>query len=261
MAMRSRSWLNRSLRQWAKAEWTRLGDTVPQVGSKGLRSLRDEARALRCDLDRFLLRTDQRVVASQTELAAIPLPGGTDWRWRPEALSARITPTGMAAPESGIRLGDSAAVWHDCNERALVLRQTQNAHVTDLAAFGLRLEVLGFTGSFLSLAVDLPDEALAGLSRNHIIRVETAMQAEQDLDIYARLNIGNGPNTEEQVHHLGRMQPEDICTHVTEFDLEMTEMNEKRLDKIWIDLIFEKPFMNAVVIREMIFSRHPRANV
>ena len=46
-----------------------------------------------------------------------------------------------------------------------------------------------------------------------------------------------------------------------EFDLALTQMNEKRLDKIWLDLILEKPAMNAAMIREMIFSRHLRANV
>ncbi|MFV0410552.1 MAG: DUF6478 family protein [Paracoccus sp. (in: a-proteobacteria)] len=261
MAMRLKSWLDQTLRQRAQMEWARLSHAVPKLGSARLRYLRDEAGALRRDIDRFLLRSDRRVALSQAELSRIPLPGGTDWRWRPEVLSARIAPTGMAAPEGGLRLGDSVAIWHDCEQRALILRQTQNAEATDLAAFGLRLEALGFTGNFLSLAIDLPASAREELTRNHIVRVETTLQVERDMEVYARLNIGNGPNTEELVQHLGTLRGGASHARVIEFDLAMTEMNENRLDKIWMDLIFEKPLMNAVTIREMIVSRHPRANV
>ena len=38
-------------------------------------------------------------------------------------------------------------------------------------------------------------------------------------------------------------------------------MNEKRLEKLWLDLIFEAPQMNAVRIRDLFLSRHLRADV
>ena len=63
------------------------------------------------------------------------------------------------------------------------------------------------------------------------------------------------------VRHLGEIGQGGAHAQVIEFDLALTQMNEKRLDKIWLDLILEKPAMNAAMIREMIFSRHLRANV
>jgi len=48
---------------------------------------------------------------------------------------------------------------------------------------------------------------------------------------------------------------------VVEFDLAYTKLNEKRVEKIWIDLIFENPEMSQVVLRDAYFSRRPRAEL
>ncbi|MDO5605019.1 MAG: DUF6478 family protein [Paracoccus sp. (in: a-proteobacteria)] len=261
MAFRPRNWMRRMMRRRVQEDWSRLGGNVPHMGAGQLRELRAEAGMMRQVMDRFLMRSDPRVIVSKADLAALPLPGGTDWRWRPEFLSSPVSPAGIAAPASGARLGEAAALWHDCPEQSLILRQIRNAGATDLAAFGLRVEVMSFAGGFLSLSVDLPPEVLSGLTRNYILRLETAIEIERDLDIYARLNIANGPNTEEMLRHLGGMRAGAVSTNLTEFDLALTEMNERRLDKIWLDLIFERPQMNAAVIREMVLSRHPRANI
>jgi len=58
---------------------------------------------------------------------------------------------------------------------------------------------------------------------------------------------------------LRRFEAGHYSRQVTEFDLAYIPMNEKRLEKIWLDLIFEAPRMNAVEIRELFFSRHLRA--
>ena len=44
-----------------------------------------------------------------------------------------------------------------------------------------------------------------------------------------------------------------------EFDLAYSRLNEKRIEKIWLDLIFEAPDMNQVVLRDLTFARHRRA--
>ena len=261
MAFRPKRWIDRILRQRAEAQWARLSDSCAGLGTGRLGYLRDEAAALRRNLDSFLLQSDHRLATSRAGLNDIALPGGTDWRWRPEFLSAPVRPSGLAAPENASRMGDSVAIWHDCPHRALILRQVPNARATDLAAYGLRVEMMGFGGSFLSMSIDLPPAALEGLTRDHIIRLEAAIEVERAQQVYFRLNVGNGPNTEELLRHLDGVVPGQVRQSVTEFDLALTQMNEKRLDKIWLDVILEKPLMNAVTIREMILSRHPRAQV
>ncbi|MDQ7775369.1 MAG: DUF6478 family protein [Paracoccus aminovorans] len=259
MAMRPRKWIERKTREGALRQWTALADQAEGLGPSRLRNLRDEALGLRASLDRFLIRADRRAARSRAALDALHLPGGTDWRWRPAFMAGQISPRGVAGPEPGGMLGEGAALWHDCAERALILEQVGNAAATDLSPFGIRLEVFGFSGSFLSLSIDLPTSALSGLTRSHVLRLETGILAERAINVYARLNIGHGPNIDEMTLALQGFQPGQPSQQVTEFDLAYTQMNEKRLEKIWLDLIFEQPRMNAVQIRELFLSRHLRA--
>ena len=48
---------------------------------------------------------------------------------------------------------------------------------------------------------------------------------------------------------------------VVEFDLAYSKLNEKRVEKAWVDLIFEQPSMNQVILRDVTFSRRPRADL
>lgn len=259
MAIRPRKWLERKAREQVLRQWTALATGIEALGPASLRHLRSEALDLRGNLDRFLTGADRHAVRSRAALDALPLPGGTDWRWRPAFMAGRISPRGLVAPESGGLLCDGAAVWHDCPERALILEQIVKAGATELSPFGIRLEGFGFSGSFLSLSVDLPASVLQGLTRSHILRLETGISAERAACVYARLNIGHGPNIDEITLQLPGFEPGVYSQQVTEFDLAYTQLNEKRLEKIWLDLIFEAPRMNAVEIRELFVSRHLRA--
>jgi hypothetical protein len=48
---------------------------------------------------------------------------------------------------------------------------------------------------------------------------------------------------------------------MVEFDLAYSKMNEKRVERLWVDLIFEGPEMNQVILRDVTFSRRPRAEL
>lgn len=261
MASRFQAWLARRSRARAASDWSALSADAARLDWVERSVLRDQAVALRHSLNGFLLHTDRRAKATQAALASLQMPAGTDWRWRPAFMSGLLSPNGMAAPEAGQMLGDQVALWHDCCERAIILRQRPNLRATDLALYGLTLEVLGFTGSYLSLSVDLPCEALSGLSTSHILRLETGLLAEQPIRIYGRLNVSHGPNTEQILRELPMVQSEEQVTVISEFDLAFTEMNANRLNKIWLDLIFENPQMNRISIREMLLSRHLRAEI
>lgn len=262
MAIQPRRWIRNRLRHRALQEWQRLSDDATTMPMRRLRALQDEAQDLRRTTDRFLARAQLRLDGAQRSADLLDLPGGTDWRWRPSFLSTRISPTGIAAPATGTRLGEEAAVWHDCEASALILRQIPNRSAADLAPFGLQLETLGFSGNYLSVSVDIPAQALDGLTRAHIIRLDATLSVERPIAIYGRLNIGHGPNIDELLHHLGDLEPGlRAVTRSVEFDLHYVEMNEKRLEKLWLDLIFEAPQMNSVRIRDLFLSRHLRADL
>lgn len=259
------TWISRAFRP-ARAglaadgsDWEALAARPPLPGP-GLDGQRDRARALRGQLDRFLLVTDPAATRTRPELDRLELPRGTDWRWRPPMLAAPVSPAALVTPENGQAFGGELGLFHDCPLRAAILRQLPNRRAQDLAPFALRLEVFGFAGSYLSLAIPLPAAALDGLTRSHIIRAELQLDIERPLGMVARLNVENGPNTDRLPAPLEGLQPGPNRA-LAEFDLADTEMNENRLERAWIDLILDQPAMNAVTLRDMVVSRHPRAEI
>ena len=77
---------------------------------------------------------------------------------------------------------------------------------------------------------------MAGLSRAHIFRLDTIVEVERPLELFARLNIRHGPNTEQIVREIPKWEEQSTV----EFDLNYSSLNEKRVEHAWLDLIFEE---------------------
>lgn len=242
----------RALRRWSAAA-RRAGSAELSA----LRAQRQHARQLRLHLDELMHVADSRLALPRIGSNAFPKPAGTDWSWRPQVWRGPLARKGEAGVNSKSTVGDEVTIFHDCRISELTLRQLRNGRESDLAPFGLRLDVFRFDGSFLSLVLDVPEEACHGLKRRHLIRLDTIVEMEKPLEIFARLNIKHGPNTEQIVRELPLHQ-DDITV---EFDLAYTKLNEKRVERMWIDLIFEGPEMNQITIRDITLSRYPRAEL
>ena len=95
------------------------------------------------------------------------------------------------------------------------------------------------------------------MSLGHFFRVQLTLQREQPIEIYARLNIQHGPNHEQIVRQFAFNGDQALA----EFDLACTKINERRIEKAWLDLIFEGPEMNRIAIWDMVMMRAPRAYI
>lgn len=222
-----------------------------------LRAERAQARKLRQSMDELMAVADNKLLLPMIGSNAFPKPHGTDWSWRPQVWREPLARTGMASVASNTKLGSELTLFHDCQQTELSLRQLRNQREADLAPFGMRMDVFNFDGSFLSLVLDMPEDMMAGLSRRHLVRLDTIVELEKPLEIFARLNIRHGPNTEQMVRELPLHKSEVMV----EFDLAYSEINEKRIEKVWVDLIFENPQMSQVTLRDLTFGRRPRAEL
>jgi hypothetical protein len=247
--------VRRRLHQRVLARWEAAAARAETTSLSKLRGLRAQARQLRSRADQVTHIADARLTLPRIGSNAIPKPAQSDWAHRPEIWRGPIWPRGQAAVQNRTRIGTAATVYHDCTISELSLRQQRNTQDSDLAPFGLRIDVFKFDGSFLSLVLDLPDDAVSGLKRSHILRLQAEVQTEKPLEIFARLNIKYGPNVEQVVRELPLTAGESIV----EFDLEHTKLSEKRLERLWVDVIFEGPEMNEITLRDVTFSRRPRA--
>lgn len=161
----------------------------------------------------------------------------------------------MVAPDT--RFGTEMAVFHDCPLNEITVRQLPSSTPGDGARYGIAVDVLGFEGAFLSFAIDLPPEAAAGLRKRHLVRADLTAEAERPLGFFARLNVVNGPNNEQFVQEVELTQG----AYVLEFDLFSSNVNEGRVERMWLDLIFDAPQMNRIVFHDLTLSRRPRAEL
>lgn len=261
MAFGLKGWPKPVNREKTAHKWGSLTEALKRGGPPPARGLRDEASRLYRELGSFLQLSDPRAIRARSGLARFINQPGTDWRWRASVLCGQALPAGLVEPEAGEALGDEIAVWHDCKNRALLLRQVMNRHAEDQAPFGLRLEVMGFTGSYLSLSLDLPEDVLHQLGKDQILRLETDLAAEMPITVYGRLNLVQGPNTEQVLRQLGDPIPQEKCRRVAEYDLAYAELSDRPIEKVWLDLIFSEPYMNTVTLSDMVLSRYPRAEL
>lgn len=239
----------------ALRRWRRAAKNVHSYAFPQLRRKRAEARKLRHELNELIAAADHRLALPVIGSTTFPKPHGTDWAWRPALWREPLAVAGLSSVASNTRLGKELVLFHDCRHSELSLRQIRNRREADLAPFGLRMDVFNFDGSFLSLVLDLPRGATDGLKRSHLIRVDTIVELEKPLEIFVRLNVKHGPNTEQIVRELPLH--EDMV--MVEFDLAYSRLNEKRIERAWIDLIFENPQMSQVTVRDLTLSRRPRA--
>lgn len=257
MPRRRMNLLDRAATARARRFWARAADAADLAPAEDLRGLRGSARRLAGALDTFLRRADDRLALPLAGSNAMNRPLGADWLWRPPLWREANRPRGHVGPQNGLQLGPGIRLFHDCPLAEIVLRQERNRREADLAPFGLRIEVLEFGGSFLSLAIELPGEAIAGLQRRHLFQAAFDIEAERQVKAFARIKVKHGPNTEEVTREL----PVAGGVAAVDFDLAYTKVNEARVEAAWLDVIFEAPALNAIRLRDLVLSRRPRAEL
>lgn len=249
--------LDRYLTQRVLRRWTGAAQAAETAELSQLREQRDVAKRLRGRLDRLLHVAEDRLALPRVGSNVFSKPVGTKWSWRPAMWRGPVSPKAVVGVEPGEALGPSVKVFHDCPKEEMTFRQLRNTREEDLAAFGLQLDVLGFQGSFVSLVIDLPDDAAEGLRKRDIMQVHMVLEAERPMGLFARLNIKCGPNAEQLVQEVPAGQRDAIV----DFDLAYANVAENRVDALWLDLILDDPGMNQLRLRDLTFCRYPRAEM
>jgi hypothetical protein len=182
------------------------------------------------------------------------LPAHRDWTWRPSLWRAPADPCGWAASQPATPLSEEVTLYHDCPLGEIAARQLRG----DGPPFALAFDVYAFRGSYLSLAIALPERALANLRRRHVLRIDTRFRAERPVTVYARLNLQRGTAPATIVRELPAA-PQGAA--LVDFDLAALRTDLSRTEKLWIDLILDAPAANAFRLDDVVVSRTPRAEV
>jgi hypothetical protein len=237
------------------ARWRRWAGTAGSMDLDALKELRGAAKGL-CRATSQLAARAEAAVTGHLGVGAAPVdaPPMADVAWRPEAWSGAI-----ALPEGGPqgrKVGEELTLYHDCPLGLVSLRQRPNA-AEDRAPFGLVLSVYEFQGSYLSLSLQVPADRFALTGSQHVIAVDLTLRSEAPQSCLARLNIVHGGTTAQTTAGLLRQGDRALA----EFDLDALRLNERRTERIWIDLFVERPSMNRIAIADFVVSRRPRAPI
>ncbi len=235
--------------------WSDLADRASSIPPSELLELEATARKLRRKLDAMTIATADKL--SPDQQSEILRPEQCDWAWRPDPWCVPTVPQSAVSVPSPHELSKNVTLFHDCAKSEITMRQLRNGRSDIPSGYATVLDVLRFDGSFLSLVVTLPTEGALGITRSHYISLRCRLTRENPIEIYARLNIQHGPNTEQMVR---QMEISDDLG-VAEFDLAYSNINEKRVEKIWIDLIFDNPAMNQITLWDLTLTRAPRADL
>ncbi|PRY24154.1 hypothetical protein CLV78_10318 [Aliiruegeria haliotis] len=237
--------------------WRRGLEAVVSPGSSDPKGVGHDAQTGHGDQRRNGKRAEPRG-DDEVNVHRSNAPRGADCVWRPSLWCEPATPRGHTNLTSGTRLAQDVALFHDCPDCDIATRQLPEPAGSDPdGKYALQIEVFRFNGSFLSLAMDLPSEAISGLSRRHLIGVRASLETERPLEVFARLNVRHGPNTEKISREVG--VSDGIAA--LEFDLAYADMHETRVEAAWIDLIFKAPAMNMIHLQDVSCHRRFRAEL
>ena len=257
MALPQHSLIGRLLHRRMLARWRRAAQNAPHAELGALRTQRRQAKQLFTPLQELSHVAETRLALPRVGSTTFPRPAGTDWSWRPKAWRSAYTQRGIAPAPNKSSLGDEVTLFHDCPASEVTMVQSRNAGAADFAPYGVTLEVFHFTGSFLSLVIEIPPASCTGLQKRHLIQLALMIDRESPVKVQARLNIKHGPNTEQILMPL----LDDQAETSVEFDLAYSQLNEKRAERMWLDLMFENPKMNKISLRDVNLTRYPRAEI
>lgn len=237
--------------------WDAALGGIDKFSLPDLATMAEDAAVLAPTLERFSQLAEAKTGTTRPVNVPRALEAQVDWTGRPAVWVSRATPAGFSQPENGTELGAGVKLFHDCARAEIALSQRSNRAAPMTAPYGLALDVMGFEGSFLSLVLDLPNAAVAGMTKAHVLTIDIAHTADREAGIFVRLNLRCGPNTATILREV----PRDGSGSSVEFDLAYSDLDAERLEAAWIDVMFEDPAWLGIYIRDLTLIRSRRAEL
>lgn len=245
--------LDRLFHRMALRRITRRGAALAQKSPRDLSDIAKNAGQVARAAEGLRRRAEARLIDATGPSPLPELPSRTEWAgragfWNEGGRSACPAPTGTA-------LGTGLTLHHDGEADRVCAHASSRP--PGPVRFALAIETTDFSGSYVSLSLDLPDEASQKLTPQSLIRVVIAVALERPLASFARLNVRQGPNTEQQVRAIEFGQRNSAV----EFDLFYMDILEGVDADIWVDLIFENPRLARIDIADAVFIHRRRAGL
>lgn len=200
----------------------------------------------RAELDRIATKVEARL--TRTGEGEAPAPGAA-WTHRPDIFLLPQNQTIWTNPASGLRPGAGLSVYHDSDGGAFTLAQRPARGAHSAHRFELFFESYEFRGSYLSLAMGLPDH-LSRPKAGEVLVVEIDLAASRRIKTFLRLNMKTS-HSSDVLHADGAL---DEGRARFEFDMSFAAFEPTEKDQLWLDIIFDRPRMMEMSIRDLTLS-------
>lgn len=201
------------------------------------------------ELDRIARRMEQRLARHPT---AEMQGDGAIWSLHPPVLTEQQTPSNWIDPEPGFRPARGLSVFHEGAGGAFTLSQRPNRSKR-ASRFELFFESYEFRGSYLSLAISVPED-LQRPASGDVLRLSLDCSASRDVKAFIRLNLSSVRRT-DVLHDDGLLGRGAVQFT---FDMAFAAFEPQPGDQIWLDIIFDRPRMMEFAIHDLKVELLPR---
>ena len=207
----------------------------------------------RAELDRIAMKVEARLTRAGDGVT----PGaGAAWSHRPDIFLLPQDQTIWTNPASGLRPGAGLSVYHDSDGGAFTLAQRPARGKGSTLRYELFFESYEFRGSYLSLAMGVP-EHLRRPKAGEVLAVEIDVAASRNIKAFLRLNMKT-VQTSDVLHADGAIGEGRARF---EFDMSFAAFEPSEKDQLWLDIIFDRPRMVEMSIRDLTLSLTSRGGV
>lgn len=218
--------------------------------AKDLSSFRSLLLRRRSELDRIARRTETALARGG---ARAPTPSAAIWTHHLDVFDEPQSPSTLVDPPSGSHPSRGLSIYHDAARGGFTLAQRPSRAKAAGRRFELFYESYDFAGAYLSLAVAIPDD-LRRPQVGEVLRVFVDLSASRLIKTFVRLNLAS-PNRNDVLHADGEL---GHGGRVFDFDLAFAAFEPQEGDKIWLDLIIDRPRMVEFALRDLEVRLIPR---
>ncbi|GLQ35568.1 hypothetical protein GCM10007939_18510 [Amylibacter marinus] len=237
--------------------WQRAAESDRATSLSDIAELRRKARKSKAQLEAFDVFAAQRLSLPAIDSNAMRKPQRTTWAYRPGLWAAPLSSYGATSVKNKTSLNPETTIFHDSKINEITLRQIRNRNRKFLSPYALHMDVLTFGGSYLSVMLNMPSDILKNLSKDTLLRVNLLMEIQFPTDVYVRLNLQNGPNHQQVAQQIDPLEP-DIAL---DFDLYSTDFSPENTTAVWLDILFDNPEMNQMILRDLCVFARPRPSI
>ena len=178
----------------------------------------------------------------------------TRWSFQPSPWGSAIP---LIAQENAGRqstIGTGCTLFHDARQARVAWLQLPASPPDRRCPFSFEIHAPGFDGSYLSLAIAIPERFCRSIDRKSIISIELHALGTAELPASLRMNAKRGPNTYENWQPIKLLGP----VQIVEFDMSNFGINPASAYNMWLDFMVTQSGSWQLAINALSMSHRHR---